>query len=34
MKDILDEIKDRRNKAIFNMLEFNGDGELDLLLLT
>mmetsp|Transcript_2823 Transcript_2823/g.4400 ORF Transcript_2823/g.4400 Transcript_2823/m.4400 type:complete len:144 (-) Transcript_2823:279-710(-) len=31
--DILDEIKDRRNRTIFNFLEFNGDGELDIMIL-
>jgi len=30
---ILDEVKARRNKCIFELLEFNGDGELDMLFL-
>jgi hypothetical protein len=33
MMDIVDEVKDRRNRAIFNLIEFNGDGELDIMIL-
>ena len=31
--DIVDEIKDRRNRCVFNLLEFNGDGDLDIMIL-
>lgn len=31
--DLLDEVKARRNKCVFDLLEFNGDGELDMLFL-
>ena len=30
---LLDEVKDRRNRTIFNLMEFNGDGELDIMIL-
>ena len=33
MMDLIDEIKDRRNRAVFNLMEFNGDGELDIMIL-
>jgi hypothetical protein len=30
---LLDEVKDRRNRTVFNLMEFNGDGELDIMIL-
>jgi hypothetical protein len=33
VKGLLDEVKDRRNRTIFNLMEFNGDGELDIMIL-
>lgn len=30
---LLDEVKDRRNRTLFNLMEFNGDGELDIMIL-
>ena len=30
---LLDESKDRRNRTVFNLIEFNGDGELDIMIL-
>lgn len=30
---LLDEVKDRRNRTMFNLMEFNGDGELDIMIL-
>jgi hypothetical protein len=30
---LLDEIKDKRNNTAFKILEFNGDGEFDILYL-
>jgi hypothetical protein len=33
MNGLLDESKDRRNRTVFNLIEFNGDGELDIMIL-
>lgn len=33
MSGLLDESKDRRNRTVFNLIEFNGDGELDIMIL-
>ena len=33
MVGLLDEVKDRRNRTVFNFMEFNGDGELDIMIL-
>ena len=30
---LLDEVKDRRNRATFDLLEFNGDAQLDIMYL-
>ena len=30
---LLDESSDRRNKCVFNLMEFNGDGEFDIMYL-
>lgn len=31
--DLLDHRQDRRNRCVFNLLEFNGDGDLDIMIL-
>jgi hypothetical protein len=33
MMDFIDDVKDKRNRAVFNLMEFNGDGELDIMIL-
>ena len=33
MNGLLDESKDKRNRTVFNLIEFNGDGELDIMIL-
>lgn len=30
---LIDDMQDKRNRAIFDLIEFNGDGELDIMML-